>query len=268
VSRHGRRAADDKTVHQSPPAAPDDDDTTIKPAEPDFTLISLPTSLRLPQFKSAFRVTHRFARPLTSDVGGLAGDLFGLDSGAQIGLEYRFGIVPNGEIGMHRTSDKTIEFFGQYGVVRQKANLPLDISALVSVDGTNNFRDRYVPALGAILSRRFGARAALYVEPTWVHHSNVQPSSGAETDDTFMVGLGARLRVRPTVSVVAESAPRVSGFRPGVNHGSVAIEKRAGGHVFQLNVSDSFATTIGQIARGGPSSHNWYPGFNISRKFF
>lgn len=262
------RAADDKTVHQSLPATPDDDDTTIKPAEPDFTLISLPTSLRLSQFKSAFRVTHRFARPLTSDVGGLPGDLFGLDSGAQIGLEYRFGIVPNGEIGIHRTSDKTIEFFGQYGVARQKANLPLDISALVSVDGTNNFRDRYVPALGAILSRRFGARAALYVEPTWVHHSNVQPSSGAEAADTFMVGLGARLRVRPTVSVVAESAPRVSGFRPGVNHGSVAIEKRAGGHVFQLNVSDSFATTMGQIARGGPSSRNWYLGFNISRKFF
>ena len=262
------RAADDKATQQSPSAAPDDDDMTIKPAEPDFTLISLPTSLRLPQFKSAFRVTHRFARPLTSDVGGLAGDLFGLDSGAQIGLEYRFGIVPNGEIGIHRTSDKTIEFFGQYGVVRQKTNLPLDISALVSVDGTNNFRDRYVPALGAILSRRFGARAALYVEPTWVHHSNVQPSSSAEADDTFMVGLGARLRVRPTVSVVAESAPRVSGFRPGVNHGSVAIEKRAGGHVFQLNVSDSFATTMGQIARGGPSSRNWYLGFNISRKFF
>ncbi len=262
------RAADDKAVHQSPPATIDDDDATIKPAEPDFTLISLPTSLRLPQFKSAFRVTHRFARPLTSDVGGLAGDLFGLDSGAQIGLEYRFGIVPNGEIGIHRSSDKTIELFGQYGVVRQKANMPLDISALVSVDGTNNFRDRYVPALGAILSRRFGARAALYVEPTWVHHSNLQPSSGAEADETFMLGLGARLRVRPTVSVVAESAPRVSGFRPGVNHGSLAIEKRAGGHVFQLNVSDSFATTMGQIARGGPSSRNWYLGFNISRKFF
>lgn len=262
------RAADDKTVQQSPPAATDDDDTTIKPAEPDFTLISLPTSLRLPRFKSAFRVTHRFARPLTSDVGGLAGDLFGLDSGAQIGLEYRFGIVPNGEIGIHRTSDKTIELFGQYGVARQKGSLPLDISAWVSVDGTNNFSDRYAPALGAILSRRFGARAALYVEPTWVHHSNVQPSSSAEANDTFMVGLGARLRIRPTVSVVAESAPRVSGFRPGVNHGSLAIEKRAGGHVFQLNFSDSFATTMGQIARGGSSSHDWYLGFNISRKFF
>jgi Membrane bound beta barrel domain (DUF5777) len=83
-----------------------------------------------------------------------------------------------------------------------------------------------------------------------------------------MVGLGARLRVRPTVSVVAESAPHVSGFRPEVNHGSLAIEKCAGGHVFQLNASDSFATTMGQIARCGPPSNSWYLGFNISRKFF
>ena len=113
------RAADDQTGPQTPPVQPApppdaDDDTTINPAEPDFTLISLPTSLRLPKFKSAFRVTHRFARPLSVDFGSLAADLFGLDSGAQIGLEYRFGIVPNGEIGIHRTSDRTIEFFTQY----------------------------------------------------------------------------------------------------------------------------------------------------------
>ena len=250
--------------------APDsvsDDDTTISPAEPDYTLISLPTSLRLPRFGSAVRVTHRFAQPLAGDFGALAGNLFGLDSGAQIGLEYRFGIVRNGEIGLHRTSDRTIEFFGQYGIVRQKQR-SLDISALVSVEGTNNFRDRYSPAFGAIVSRKFDERAALYVEPIWVHHTNLQPSSGAAVTDTFMVGLGSRVRVRPTVSVVAEVSPRVSGFRPGVNHASFAIEKRKGGHVFQLNVSDSYATTMGQIARGGPASKDWFLGFNISRKFF
>jgi len=87
-------------------------------------------------------------------------------------------------------------------------------------------------------------------------------------NDTLMVGLGGRLRIRPTVSIVTEFSPRVSGFRPGVNHGGVAIEKRAGGHVFQLNVSDSFATTMGQIARGGPVGTDWHLGFNISRKFY
>ena len=265
-------AADDQTVPQTPPTKaplPDaDDDTTINPAEPDFTLISLPTSLRLPKFKSAFRVTHRFARPLTGDFGDLAADLFGLDSGAQIGLEYRFGIVPNGEVGIHRTSDRTIEFFSQYGILRQKPSRPIDVTVLASIDGTNNFSDEYTPAIGAIVSRRFAERAALYVEPIWVHDVNVQPSSAAEARDTFMVGLGGRVRIRPTVSVAAEFSPRLSGYRPGVNHGSFAIEKRAGGHVFQLNFSDSFATTMGQIARGGPASKDWFLGFNISRKFY
>jgi hypothetical protein len=190
--------------------------------------------------------------------GNVASNLFGLDSGAQIGLEYRFGIVRNVEVGLHRTSDKTIEFFSQYGVVRQTSSRPVDVSVLVSVEGTNNFRDQYSPAVGAIVSRTFGERAALYVEPVWVHHANVQPDTaitGAPTD-TVMVGLGGRFRVRPTVSIVAEFSPRLSGFRPGVNHGGLAIEKRAGGHMFQLNVSDSFATTMGQIARGGPAGTN------------
>src|SRR5882724_6504012 len=90
------------------------DDEALKLEEPDFTLIGLPTALRLPKYKSAFRVTHRFTRALgAGDFGDLAADLFGIDSGAQIGLEYRFGIIPSGEIGIHRTSDRTIEFFGQ-----------------------------------------------------------------------------------------------------------------------------------------------------------
>src|ERR1700674_610119 len=37
-----------------------DDPSVLDLAQPDFTLVGLPTALRLPQFKSAFRVTHRF----------------------------------------------------------------------------------------------------------------------------------------------------------------------------------------------------------------
>ncbi len=244
------------------------DDSAIHPAEPDFTIISLPTALRLPLFGSAFRVTHRFTRPLNDDFGDVAGDLFGLDSGAQIGLEYRFGIVRNGQVGIHRTSDKTLEFFAQYGVIRQTPGRWVDVTALASIEGTNNFRDQYSPALGAIVSRRFGEHAAFYIEPMWVHHSNIKPSTAGEADDTFMIGLGGRVRVRPSLSIAAEFSPRTSGYRPGVDHASFAIEKRVGGHVFQLNFSDSFATTAGQIARGGPAAKDWYLGFNISRKFF
>lgn len=249
--------------------AQEEDDAVLKLAEPDFTIVGLPTSLRLATFKSAFRVTHRFTRPLgEGTVGDLADDLFGIDSGALIGLEYRFGIVPGSQIGLHRTSDKTIAFFGEYGVLRQSPRRPVDVTAVVAVEGTDNFRERYSPSLGAIVSRRVGDLAALYVEPIWVSNTNPLPAAIVEHDDTVMIGLGARLRIRPSVYIVGEFAPRVSGHAPGVHHGSFAIEKRAGGHLFQLNFSNSFGTTMASIARGGFRSTDWYMGFNISRKFF
>ena len=109
---------------------------------------------------------------------------------------------------------------------------------------------------------------AVYVEPIWVNNTNPEPAELVDDNDTFMVGLGARLRIRPTVYIVGEFAPRASGYDPGVHHGSFAIEKRAGGHVFQLNFSNSFGTTMANIARGGFRGEDWYMGFNISRKFF
>jgi len=72
----------------------DDPDRDFNRSQPDFVIVNLPTTLRLPKFKSAFRVTHRFGRPLgQGSFRHLAEDLFGLDSVAQIGLEYRLGLL-------------------------------------------------------------------------------------------------------------------------------------------------------------------------------
>ena len=104
-------------------AQEDDPDRDLQPSQHDFTVVNLPTTLRVPKYKSAFRVTHRFARPLgQGDFSDLVEDLFGLDSGAQIGLEYRFGIMRGTQIGIYRTSNRTIEFFAQYSGLQQKDN--------------------------------------------------------------------------------------------------------------------------------------------------
>lgn len=250
--------------------AQDDDDGQLKLAEPDFTLIALPTSLRLPEHKFDFRVTHRFLRPLKCDQcsSSLLGDAFGLDNGAQIGLELRFGLFRGLQAGVYRTSDKTIDFFTQYSVLRQGRRGPVDVSVVGAIDGTGNFTESHSPSLGAIVSRQFREWVALYAEPIWVNNSNPLPKEVVDHNDTFIVGAGGRFRVTETVYLVAEMAPRVYGYRPGVNHGSFGIEKRLGGHMFQVNFSDSFATTMGQIARGGPASRDWFLGFNITRKFF
>jgi hypothetical protein len=245
-----------------------DPDRDPNRAQPDFSIVNLPTTLRVPRFKSAFRVTHRFARPLgAGDFGDLASDLFGLDSGAQIGLEYRFGLMRGLQAGIYRTSNRTIALFAQHSTLQQRDNGYVGLDVLVSIDGTDNFSDSYSPTLGVIVSRELGDHGALYVQPIWVNNSNPLPSELVEDNDTFLVGLGARIRVLRTVYLVGELIPRV-GYRPGVSHATFGIEKRAGGHVFQFNFSNGIGTTMGQLARGGTSSDDWYIGFNISRKFF
>lgn len=39
----------------------DDDDAVLDPAEPEFRIVALPTTARLPRWKSNFSLTHRFA---------------------------------------------------------------------------------------------------------------------------------------------------------------------------------------------------------------
>jgi len=250
------------------PAIAQDDDTALDPMEPDFTVVNLPTTLRLPKHAAAFRLTHRFTRPLgEGDFGNLAADFFGLDSGAVIGLEFRIGIMPGGQVGFYRTNDRTIQLFGQYDLKQQSDSFPLGLAAYFSIDGTNNFRDSYSPALGAIVSREVTRLGALYIEPIWVNNSNPLPSEVVDHNNSFLLGLGGRFRVRRTVYVVVEAAPRVAGYDPDTTFWTVGFEKLVGGHMFQINVSNSIGTTISQIARGG-SSDDTFLGFNITRKFW
>ncbi len=250
----------------SQPAAPSD--RAVDPSEPDFTLIGLPTTLRMPKFGSAFRVTHRFTRSLgQGNFGDLLADGFGTDGGAQIGLEYRFGILSGTQVAVHRTSDKTIQFLGQHQLLRQGEKVPVGIDAIVTIEGRNNFQQNYSPAIGAVVSRKLGRHGAVYAQPIWVNNTNSLPSEVIDDNDTFMVGVGTRLRIRPRLYVVAEAAPRF-GHDPGITYASFAIEMRAGGHSFQINFSDGFGTTMAQMARGGFDKDDWYLGFNISRKFF
>src|SRR6266511_4968851 len=129
----------------TPPATPpqeSDPDSRLDPLQPDFTLAALPTTLRLPAHKSAFRVTHRFTRSLgRGDLGDLFSDFFGFDSGAQIGLELRYGLMPGTQLGVHRTSDRTIQIFGQQSVLQEKPDgRPLSLDVIATLEGTNNLR--------------------------------------------------------------------------------------------------------------------------------
>ena len=251
-----------------PPDQPDqsDPDARVDALQPDFNLAALPTTLRLPLHKLAFRVTHRFTRSLgEGDFGDLASDFFGFDSGAQIGLELRYGLMRGTQVGVHRTSDRTIQLFGQHSFWNDRDGKPIGLDGIVTFEGGNNLQENHKSTLGAIVSRKVAGHAALYAEPMFVINS-----SPFETGDqnTLMLGLGGRFRVRPSLYLVGEITPRLAGFDLGVSQMSFGVEGRAGGHLFQLNFSNGFGTTLGQVASGAFNYDNWYIGFNIARKFF
>ena len=250
----------------SPSQSAEDDDAAPVLAEPDFRVLNLPSTLPLPVHGSSFQLTHRFNGNLRrGSLGTNAGNLFGLDQGAAVGFEYRFGIARHVQAAVYRTAiDKTFQFHGKYDAVRQGNRIPVSLSALVSIEGADNFQERYAPALGLVVSRLVADRLAVYATPLWVHNTAALLNL---TRETVVVGVGGRVRVRSTVYVVAEVAPRVAGFSPDKPAYGFAIEKRAGGHMFQLNVNNGQGTTFGQLARGGvPDS--LYLGFNLARKFF
>lgn len=243
-------------------------DVRVDPLQPDFTLAALPTTLRMPVGKWAFRVTHRFTRSLgQGDFGDLASDFFGFDGGAQIGLELRYGLARGTQIGIHRTSERSIQIFGQHNFMAERDGKPVGLDVVATLEGRDNLHTHYQSAFGLIVSRNAGRRAALYAEPIWVANSSPFADQGSD-NSTVMLGLGARVRVRPATYLMAEMTPRLAGFDPGVGQMSFGLETRAGGHLFQINVSNGIGTTLGQVARGGFSNDAWYIGFNMSRKFF
>ena len=245
--------------------AGDDDDAALDVVEPDYTVVNIPTTLRLPKHKGNFHLTHRFNGNLEEgSFGDQASTLFGIDKGATIGFEYRFAVARHVQAAVYRSSfEQTIQLYGKFDAIHQNASNPLSLSGLVSVEGTSNFQEQFKPALGVVASREILDRVAVYAAPVWVHNS----ASAISVDrDTFYVGLGGRVRVGSTAYLVGEVSPRTR-YAPGQVEYAFGIEKRVGAHVFQLNFANTFVTTFGQIARGG-SPDALYLGFNLTRKFF
>jgi uncharacterized beta barrel domain-containing protein DUF5777 len=275
-----------------PPPAPatttadEDDDAKLRPLDPDFTVINLPTTLPLPLGTAGnFHLTHRFvgvnwrqacspAEPDCSSAGSIASNAFGFDGPAVIQLEYRIAVMKHLEAIVARTNfGRTIQFSAKYDAIHEGGSHPFGLSGIASVEGQNNFHRTntsgadigYTPAIGVALSRTLGSVASIYVDPIFVH--NTQDAGLPDKVNTFYVGLGARVRLMPATFVVVEVTPRASGYRPGENEFGISLEKRVGGHVFSLVFANTQATTFGQIARGA-NPETLYIGFNLARKFY
>ena len=172
-----------------------------------------------------------------------------------------------------RTSiGRTFQFTAKYDGWQQTAKMPVGISAIVSIEGENNFHNteggaqaNFAPALGAVVSRTISDRLALYATPMWVHNTG---TGSAETVDTGFLGIGGRARIHGGTYLRRRRSRRVSAaWRSATRSTRFAIEERVGAHVFSLTFTNGPGTTFRQIAHGGVPDH-LNLGFNLTRKFF
>src|SRR5262249_42549572 len=155
--------------------------------------------------------------------GDVANNLFGLDEGANIALEFRYGVVRHLQAVFQRTSvGRTIQFSAQYDAWHQHGSTPVSVSGLVSVEGDNNFPDSYAPAVGAVVSRTISKRLAIYATPVVVGNTG---TGSAQRRNTAFIGTGVRARILSSTYLAAEVSPRIGGLSLGDPAFGVALEK-------------------------------------------
>ena len=184
-------------------------------------------------------------------------------------MELRYGLWPGAQVSVHRTNNRAIQVMGQQNLLSQRDARWFSAQALVAVEGADNFSEDFSTTVGGVISRQFKARGAVYVQPLVVFATNPAPEINGLPEYTALLGVGSRLRLgQSKVYIVVEAAPQIAGDKAGIDHVSVGLERRSGGHLFQLTVTNAFGTTMRQVAQGGVRQGDWYIGFNLSRRFF
>jgi hypothetical protein len=281
------------TSFQQPPATPpapveakvakpvDDLDSRVLPTF-DYYLVDLPTNRERVQGELSLRFSHRFSEPLTG-VTGEGGKLFGLDSGSISSFGVEYGITNWLSALSYRMPDETIETgFQLYGLQQGKHSSPLSLSLRTTIEGEDNFTERYTTNIMPVISRAFGTRAEVFVDPTFslgIPRRTLTPideavkfgfplTPGESHNNAIGMGNGISVRIRPKVALVAEWFPRVYGFRLNdtTNTYSFGIQRRTNRHVFGLIVTNNLYSTTERSYIGG--SGGLRIGFNIERRIF
>ena len=252
--------------------------TPIQPIPVGDILLTLPSSHMADAKTWEVRFSHRFNQSVD---GNGVHSLFGLDSGANVGLGLSYVPIRDVEIALTRQSTlETYEATLKYGLMQQARALPFSAALRAGADWRNarNLNDRTSYFAQAIVSRQFGNRLDVYAVPTFITKAGRVVSgnaSGALFDHAFNVPVGALVQIMPGLSVVAELIPKNRDLPSTVNSDigwAIGIKRAIGGHLFEVLLTNSDGMTTDQYVS---STYNGAPlrsrdkklGFNIERRW-
>jgi hypothetical protein len=250
----------------------------------DVRLINLPTAKPIAKGSLWGDFTHRF--PFGPEPTN-AGALFGLDGFAVPSFGFTYGVTDRLQVGAYRSPTVVgapIQLHAGVSLADENEGHPLTAMVRVALEGRDNFQRNFTTSLELTLARSLTSKAQVYFVPTL--SINNRPfgdiSQNLPGENTFALGAGAAVNIRPSVALLAEANYRVNrtgrfdSTRPAFGFGieKSSISRR---HAFSLVFSNSVGTTFGQRSATrasllGPFAEESFKGlnigFNLSRRLF
>jgi hypothetical protein len=254
----------------SPTAAAGQKKNLERPAFWGLSLAGLPTAETLERGRFLFRISHRFLNSLTGS------GFFGLDGPASIMLGAGYGLTDRWTLTVGRSNLlREVETGLAYRALDQSTGAPFGLAlrggaSLLTekTPGRSLFDAANVRwLLSASLSRALDSRISLLLVPALA--ANTDLATGARRG-TFAVGLGGRWRIAGDMSLFGEWTPVLSGYAEASNGWAVGLEKKIGGHVFQVFALNTAGIASAQRLPGGDlrlRDGDFRVGFNIDRLF-
>jgi len=208
--------------------------------------------------------THRFQQPVND---GDSHNLWGLDSGADVGIGLAWGATPRLDLSLYRASfQEDFELAGKYLVLEQSSRIPLTLAARAGVDHLRRpgVEDPTRPFVQLLLARKIAPGVNLLVSPSWVRDT-------PRLRNAFNVPLGLTFPLPGDQLVEIEYIPANRDLDDSRDAWHLALSKKVGGHIFEIVLGDSRATTVDQMLggdfAGGFKTRDVRLGFNIVRDF-
>jgi hypothetical protein len=233
---------------------------------PDYGTRFLQTQSPLVNDKGIFEVvfTHRFNQPV-NEAGG--NDLFGLDSGANIGIGVSWAPVSRFSAEVYRgSSGGDYEFAAKWAALVPTKELPLGVAVRAGANWLTKYElEDKLGGFGQLLvAWTFAERVTVAAAPTYSSNTPL-------FTDVFNVPLALQVKLGRGLYAGGEYVFRNRDLDGSVGQWSFAIEKAVYRHRFLVWIGNSAATTVDQMVggdyAGGVTESNIRLGFNISRQF-
>jgi len=274
----------------APPSSPGDEGSPGTPAaaaapakrsyeKPAFwgtTVINLPTTTVMDKGDVLFRVSHRFLESVSMGYDAF----WGFDGTAMVYLGFGYGITDKlgvmlGRSRLYQEWDLTASYLvAEQGLTK---GIPVSVAvraggswATQKLDSRGRFDAQNIK-LHALVSVSYQASRSLsfLVVPALATNTN---HWDVDSKTNLGLGFGARFMVLEDLSLVAEWTPVLTGYKVdgGYSAWGLGVEKKIGGHVFHVFVTNAYGLTPSQFLTGGDlrlGDGDFRFGFNIFRTF-